>query len=125
MEQQFLQPGKRTYDLAGLRFGGLLKRSIPFELTRDQLLGLIYRACYYCGSAKSNRFNSETSDLYIEYNGVDRVDNSKGYVGGNVVTCCKQCNRAKDVMSKEDFVGLCVRVAALHGGVKEHVTAAE
>jgi hypothetical protein len=28
-------------------------------------------------------------------NGIDRMDNTKGYVLGNIVSCCTECNYVK------------------------------
>jgi hypothetical protein len=36
--------------------------------------------------------------------GVDRVDNTKGYTLANSVPCCKVCNRMKMAMTKDDFL---------------------
>jgi hypothetical protein len=38
------------------------------------------------------------------YNGLDRVDNGKGYEIDNVVPCCKECNYAKCDRTQKDFV---------------------
>lgn len=46
--------------------------------------------CNYCG------------DLNIK-NGIDRVDNSKGYVEGNCVPCCPNCNAAKMSSSIDQY----------------------
>jgi len=35
--------------------------------------------------------------------GVDRVDNTKGYTKENCVPCCKICNRLKSDLTKEEF----------------------
>jgi len=40
----------------------------------------------------------------MKYNGIDRVDNSRGYESGNVVSCCGVCNMLKHVLSKEEFL---------------------
>jgi hypothetical protein len=45
---------------------------------------------------------SKNSDY--RYNGVDRVNNGIGYEPDNSVSCCKICNRAKDVMTQEGFL---------------------
>lgn len=37
------------------------------------------------------------------YNGLDRVDPSRGYATDNVVPACIVCNRAKADMSREEF----------------------
>jgi hypothetical protein len=73
---------------------GAKNRPIPrsFELTKEQFSELCQRPCYYCGKepnrkiAGSNRYNK--SPLV---HGIDRVDNNKGYVYENCVSCCKQC----------------------------------
>ncbi len=38
------------------------------------------------------------------YNGIDRIDSSKGYIQGNVVTCCRTCNVAKMDMDYKEFI---------------------
>lgn len=38
------------------------------------------------------------------YNGIDRIDNAKGYTIENSVTCCKRCNFAKRNMSYDEFI---------------------
>ena len=43
------------------------------------------------------------SGIPITYNGIDRIDSTKGYFNDNVVSCCKVCNRAKSNLSLEDF----------------------
>ena len=44
------------------------------------------------------------------YNGVDRVDNDKGYIRDNIVSCCSDCNRSKGVLSKKDFITLARKI---------------
>ncbi len=94
------------------------QRGIAFELTREQALELFQSCCYYCGTEHSNtaRTYHTTEGLRVPYNGIDRVDNTKGYVEGNVVTCCSPCNMAKREMTAQEYVELCRRVAA-HRGV--------
>lgn len=45
------------------------------------------------------------------YNGIDRVDSKKGYVAGNVVTCCRNCNQAKSDKSIDEFEEWAIRLA--------------
>ena len=49
--------------------------------------------------------------------GIDRGDNSKGYLPENLVPCCKGCNRAKSTRSPREFVEGCRTVAAQHGAI--------
>lgn len=41
---------------------------------------------------------------------IDRVDNSKGYIEGNVVACTRRINIAKGNLSVEEIKALCVGV---------------
>lgn len=77
------------------------RRNFIFDLTEEEIKCIIQEKCYYCGKYHSNI----TKYLNEEYshNGIDRVDNSKGYVRGNVVPCCETCNRAKLEMGERDF----------------------
>ena len=38
------------------------------------------------------------------HNGLDRIDSNLGYVSGNVVTCCTECNRMKLSMPYNYFI---------------------
>lgn len=88
-----------------------------FELTRDQFKQLVDSSCYYCGiePASVAKVKSGTYMSQYRYNGIDRVDNSKGYILDNCVTACSLCNHAKHTMSHDDFIDLCRRVVLKHG----------
>lgn len=78
------------------------KRNLQFNLTKKQFKNIIIKNCYYCNSKPNNISNTKTSKFI--YNGIDRVDNTFGYLINNVVPCCKTCNRAKDIQNKEEFL---------------------
>jgi len=77
-------------------------RNINFLLDKKEFKVLIDQNCFYCGESASNTCVNRT-DVY-SYNGIDRLDNSKGYELNNVVACCKICNNAKKAMSKKEFL---------------------
>jgi len=88
--------------------GQAKKRDLVFELTKDEFSGLILQNCYYCGAPPSNLFKKYQRDNsagheFLLYNGIDRIDNSSGYVSGNCVPCCIRCNQAKRDMSFSQF----------------------
>ena len=37
------------------------------------------------------------------YNGIDRIDNNKGYTIDNIVPCCAKCNYAKGKLTLQEF----------------------
>ncbi len=74
-----------------------------FELEFDEFIEMTQQECYYCGCEPSNNYKLADDGFEFKYNGIDRVDNSKGYVKGNVVTCCKTCNGMKSNMSHKEF----------------------
>jgi hypothetical protein len=67
--------------------------NISFVAFRD----IICQKCVYCGEPPK-----KYKDEY-ERNGIDRIDSKKGYVIGNVVSCCETCNRAKLDNAQKDF----------------------
>ena len=88
-------------------------RGIEWKLTEEQFGELTQKNCYYCGVkpnqiARSSR-NRKSNGDYV-YNGLDRVDNIKGYTIDNVVPCCKQCNTSKNNLTLQDFKNWVVRV---------------
>lgn len=76
-------------------------RNLDFTLSNKEILDLVFQPCFYCGKEHSNTAKSTTGDILLS-NGIDRVDNTKGYVQGNVVPCCRYCNISKfDLETKE------------------------
>jgi len=77
------------------------RRGLAFELTREELEYLFQGDCHYCDlSPHTTRLHKGET---FTYNGIDRIDSSKGYESSNVVTCCETRNRAKSDSSYEDF----------------------
>lgn len=88
------------------------RRGYSWKISKKLFFSLILKSCYYCGSTLSNLFRAHSKGyIYsMSYNGIDRKDNKKGYVLGNVVPCCKHCNRAKKAMGLADFIGWLSRI---------------
>ena len=91
-------------------------RSILWDLTEEQAFCLFDQECYYCGSPPSNCCKDQYSPEqgFLLYSGIDRVDNSVGYIASNCVACCSNCNTAKKNMSQADFLKLANRIASRH-----------
>ena len=92
-------------------------RNYEWSLSDDQAGYLFKSACTYCGKPPSqvsspykNRPRSSSVCDYI-YNGIDRVDNLRGYTVENSVPCCIRCNKAKSNLTLTDFRNW---VAAIH-----------
>ena len=78
-------------------------RGYAWEITNDYALSLAQKPCHYCGSEPASSWKGKYTHGEFIHNGLDRLDNSVGYVHGNVVPCCTFCNRAKNNSSLEDF----------------------
>jgi len=85
-------------------------------LTKDQFKKLIYDKCHYCGDYPSSKSNTHEKRFNgaIVYNGLDRVDNFKGYTLNNVVTCCGSCNKMKSTLTYEEFILQIGKIYARH-----------
>jgi len=84
------------------------KRNLHFLLTDDEFFSITDSNCYYCGVQplnvmKPSHYDNRDPERWYVYNGVDRVDNSKGYVKENCVPCCSLCNMAKCNMTIQQF----------------------
>lgn len=79
------------------------KRSLTWRLTKEQLRELSKGNCFYCGVEPKQVYHNANSNGDYTYNGIDRIDNTKGYTTKNSISCCKVCNRAKSTFSLEDF----------------------
>ena len=78
---------------------GAKNRNLSFELEFDELIEICGQNCYYCDKLPSMNMKLKFSSF--TYNGIDRVDNSKGYIKTNCVPCCHNCNFLKKSVSKE------------------------
>jgi hypothetical protein len=82
-------------------------RGYEFAIEWDDFVSITKSNCHYCGAAPKNkigRTEKKRGNGHYVYNGIDRMDNKKGYYLDNVVPCCRVCNRAKDVMGAYDFL---------------------
>lgn len=85
-------------------------RDYKWNLSEAEFGSLIRQKCYYCGTPPS-KVHRERDDV-IQYNGIDRKDNSVGYTADNVLPCCAVCNRAKNDMPFEEFIEWLSRLVA-------------
>ena len=86
---------------------GAIKRGYEFNLSIDEIKSIIFKDCHYCGIPPSNSKDVSASRCQkgiMKYNGIDRVDNTRGYSVDNCVPCCYICNRAKSNMDHNDFM---------------------
>ena len=78
-------------------------RGIGYNLTEGQFKEITQKDCFYCGVKPNQRMKSPKSNGDYIYNGIDRVDNNKGYTIDNVVPCCGICNFAKHRLTTQEF----------------------
>lgn len=75
-------------------------RGHVFALPRALFDDLITDRCFYCGAEPD------------PVNGIDRVDNDKGYLEDNVVSCCRMCNASKRHIRVWEFAAWAERLAS-------------
>ena len=76
-------------------------RNLTYSMSDDFLFSLVKKPCHYCNSEP---FKPHREDQSFLYNGLDRLDNSFGYLESNVVPCCFICNKMKGVLSEGEFM---------------------
>lgn len=79
--------------------GSCKARGYIYELPKELCIDLITDNCFYCGAAPA------------PLNGIDRVDNKRGYEVDNVVTSCRRCNLAKHAHTRESFESWALKLA--------------
>ena len=87
-------------------------RGIEFSIDFDTFIDLTSKNCFYCGMEPKQIRQRYGGTPHI-YNGLDRVDNSKGYIINNVVPCCKSCNYKK----KDVTIGIAKKMLEFLGSV--------
>jgi 5-methylcytosine-specific restriction endonuclease McrA len=85
------------------KYAQLLKRckdsNRETNLTEDLLFSISSGVCSYCGQT-----NNSTG------HGLDRIDSSKDYLIGNVVSCCALCNKQKSDTDVKDFINNIMKI---------------
>lgn len=79
-------------------------RNKNFRLARKTFLAMTSQNCYYCGVEPKQVFIDKRSNGFYRYNGLDRVNNLKGYSKLNCVPCCALCNTWKGALSQKEFL---------------------
>lgn len=92
------------------------RRGIYFEIPFPEFGEMILQNCAYCGAPPSNEKRDKRRGEYQRYNGLDRMDSSRGYVIENVVPCCQFCNSLKSAMPWRDWADFLNSVVELFGG---------
>jgi hypothetical protein len=77
-------------------------RGLEWGLTSDGFFQLLSSPCHYSGIPPSNRKETKEGPFY--WNGIDRVDSSKGYIPDNVVPCSSIANTAKMARPYDEFI---------------------
>ena len=77
---------------------GAKKRDLEFLLTLEEFKMYWKKPCSYCGAE-------------IKTIGLDRIDNSKGYIKDNIISCCRECNTIKRAMTQKDFINKIRKIA--------------
>ncbi|MEZ2310803.1 hypothetical protein AB6809_29585 [Paraburkholderia sp. RCC_158] len=78
------------------------KKKFAWGLSDEQFFELVQGNCDYCGHPPSQTVTRGAGSF--KYNGIDRIENTLGYVTGNVVSCCGVCNKAKRDLPFDEWV---------------------
>ena len=85
-------------------------KGLEYNLTEKQFAEITQRNCHYCGARPNNITKSARLNGGYKYNGIDRIDNDKGYTIDNVVPCCKTCNSAKGILTTQEFKNWVIKI---------------
>lgn len=80
-------------------------KGLAFDISKQEFDAMTRQTCVYCGKLD-------------QYNGIDRVDNNKGYVPGNMVTCCQLCNVFKKDFTTMEFLSHCKSIVDFQNSQK-------
>ncbi len=85
-------------------------RDIKMELSPEIFELLVLQPCYYCGIIQTKGFN-----------GVDRMDSTRGYEIDNCVSCCDECNTMKGALDNATFIKRAEHILTYNGIINENL----
>lgn len=98
--------------------GGAAQRGHVWALSDDQAADISQKPCDYCGSPPQRVYKGHHGyGAEWVYNGLDRVDNARGYEPDNVVPCCTPCNLMKGRLGRDEFLDQSRRIVAHQAGL--------
>jgi NUMOD3 motif-containing protein len=86
------------------------ERGLFWNLSDEAFDLLTQGSCRYCGVGPQSFSGSKHNNGLYNYNGIDRIDNKRGYVLGNVASCCKLCNHMKWMLGEQEFLAHIMRI---------------
>jgi len=89
---------------------GAKARGYEWKLSLEEFVSICNKNCYYCGLSPINKASGRNSESNFIYSGIDRIDNSIGYILENCVPACKECNFAKRNRSDAEFTDWFMRI---------------
>ena len=105
---------------------GAKARGLEWSLTEEQFKTLTSSPCHYTGrpplqESRSTNTNKKAKKglpplpggVYL-FNGIDRLDNNKGYTWENCVACCEEANFMKRHLGHDLFISVCKEIAEHH-----------
>ena len=90
---------------------GATARNLTFQLTETEFSEIVKHPCYLCGLSDKN--------------GIDRVDNSKGYVVENCKSCCGHCNLMKKDLLYSSMITNAEKITTKHAELTEFINATQ
>ena len=101
-------------------------RNLSFEIKKEEFRKIVTQKCHYCNRSPSNfsTKSGSSGNLLTPFccNGIDRIENNKGYTKENCVPCCARCNKMKHKLAQHDFVHHCKLVCNFQKNKSTHNT---
>jgi hypothetical protein len=108
---------------------GAQRRHKEFNITFEKFKEVVTSPCIWCKKDPFDQYNSAISKNgwtltkhakfkiehgWVTYNGLDRIDNNRGYTEDNIASCCKYCNFARNDRTPEEFHKWLVEIATIY-----------
>lgn len=92
------------------------RRGLEFSITEEEFFTLTSSNCYYCNCQPNKEFGRNWKGFSLPYicHGIDRKENSVGYITENSVACCSMCNYMKKDFPEEIFINKAKSIANNH-----------
>jgi len=105
-----LEPGEASFNHIYNQYKGNARRDKKvFDLTKTLFKDLTKQSCYYCGVEPNSSYRQKNCKGEYVYNGIDRKNNTIGYIYSNCVACCFICNIAKNNLTESRFQTWAIR----------------